>query len=97
MYELTIATDDGVHTTCHAEAEQASRALLDFAIQADIYLLGDDRNECRASSATELTVVTLLRLDPPAGHQPRRVGTATITATALVAPTTNTLTEAAAS
>ena len=78
MYQLTIATDEGVHTTCHAEPEQASRALLDYAIQADIYLLGDDRNDSRVSSATELTVVTLLRLDPPAGHQPRHVGTATI-------------------
>lgn len=97
MYQLTIATDEGVHTTCHAEPEQAGRALLDYAIQADLYLLGDDRNDNRASSATELTVVTLLRLDPPAGHQPRHVGTATITATAPVAPTINTLTEAAAS
>ncbi|ULN44762.1 hypothetical protein MI149_30170 (plasmid) [Mycolicibacterium crocinum] len=97
MYQLTIATDEGVHTTCHAEPEQASRALLDYAIEADIYLLGDDRTEGQASSATDLTVVTLLRLDPPAGHQPRCVGTATITATAPVAPTTNILTGAAAS
>ncbi len=72
MYQLTIATDEGVHTTCHAEPEQASRALLDYAIEADIYLLGDDRTEGQASSATDLTVVTLLRLDPPAGHQPVR-------------------------
>lgn len=98
MYQLTIATDEGMHTTCHAEPEQAGRALLvEYAIQADIYLLGDDRNGDRASSATDLTVVTLLRLDLPAGHQPRCVGTATITATALVAPATNSLTGVAAS
>ncbi len=97
MYQLTIATDEGVHTTCHADPAQAGRALLDYTIQADVYLLGDDRNDGRASSATDLTVVTLLRLDPPAGHQPRCVGTATITATAPVAPTSNSLTGAAAS
>lgn len=96
MYQLTIATDEGVHTTCHTEPEQVSRALLDYAIQADIYLL-NDRTGHRSSSATDLTVITLLRLEPPAGHQPRYVGTATITATTPVAPTTNSLTGAAAS
>ncbi|MCX2715238.1 hypothetical protein [Mycolicibacterium sp. J2] len=97
MYQLTIATHEGVHTTCHTEPEQAHRALLDYAIETDIYLLGDDRTSDRANSATDLTVITLLRLDPPAGHQPRCVGTATITATTPVAPTTNSLTGAAAS
>ena len=97
MYQLTIATDEGVHTTCHTEPDQASRALLDYAIKADIYLLGDDRSGDRASSTTDLTVITLLRLDPPAGHQPRCVGTATISATAPVAPTTTSMTGAAAS
>lgn len=97
MHQLTIATDEGVHTTCHADPEQACRALLDYAIQADVYLHGDDRNGGQASGATDLTVVTLLRLDSPAGHQPRCVGTATITATVPVAPTTNSLTGAAAS
>ncbi|WP_241473991.1 hypothetical protein [Mycolicibacterium neoaurum] len=97
MYQLTIATDEGVRTTHHAEPEQAGRALLDYAIQADIYLLGDDRTHDWASSATDLSVVTLLRLDVSAGHQPRCVGTATITATAPVAATTNSLTGAAAS
>ena len=97
MYQLTIATDEGVHTTCHTEPEQVSRALLDYAIQADIYLLGNDRTVDQASSATDLTVITLLRLELPAGRQPRYVGTATITATTPVAPTTNSLTGAAAS
>lgn len=96
MYQLTIATDEGVHTTCHADPEQAGRALLDYAIQADVYLLGN-RHGGRASGAADLTVITLLRVDPPAGHQPRCVGTATITATAPVAPTPNSLTGAAAS
>jgi hypothetical protein len=95
MYQLTIATDEGVHTTLHAEPEQAGRALLDYAIQADIYLFGDDGSGDRASSATDLTVVTLLDLST--GHRPRCVGTATITATAPVAPTANNLTGAAAS
>lgn len=97
MYQLTIATDEGVHTTCHTEPEQAHRALLDYAIKADIYLLGDDRLGDGVSSPTDLTVITLLQIDPPAGHQPRCVGTATITATTPVAPTTNSLTGAAAS
>jgi hypothetical protein len=97
MYQLTIATDEGAHTTCHADPEQAHRALVDFAIEADIYLFSDGHISGRGNSATDLTVITLLRLDPPAGHQPRCVGTATITATAPVATTTNSLTGAAAS
>jgi hypothetical protein len=96
MYQLTIATDEGARTTRHADPQQASRALLAYAIQADVYLHGDDRNGDHASAATDLTVVTLLRLDP-AGRQPRCVGTATIAATATVAPTPNGLTGAAAS
>ena len=97
MYELTIATDEGVHTTCHTDPEQAGRALLDYAIQADVYLHGADRNGDQGNGATDLTVVTLLRLDPCAGRRPRCVGAATITATAPVAPTINSLTGAAAS
>jgi hypothetical protein len=86
-----------VHTARHADADQAGRALLEYAIQADVYLHGDDCKRGHASGATDhLTVVTLLRLDP-AGRHPRRVGTATIAATATVAPTPNSLTGAAAS
>lgn len=97
MYQLTIATAEGVRTTRHADADLAGRApLLDYAKQADVYLHGDDRNGGHASGATDLTIVALLQLDP-AGRRPRCVGTATITATATVAPTTNSLTGVAAS
>jgi hypothetical protein len=86
MYQLTIATTEGVYTTCHADRYQASRSLLDYAIAADLYLHRDDRNAGYASDATDLTAITLLRLDS-AGRQPQCVGTATITATAPVART----------
>ena len=86
MYQLTLATNEGVYTTCHADRCQAGRALLDYAIRADLYLHGDDRNGGHVRDAMDLTVITLLRLDS-AGRQPQCVGTATIAATAPVART----------
>ncbi|KDE97071.1 hypothetical protein Y900_027675 [Mycolicibacterium aromaticivorans JS19b1 = JCM 16368] len=96
MYQLTIATDEGARTTSHANPAQAGRALLDYAIQADLYLHGDHRTSDQLCSATNPAVITLVRLDA-GGGPPRCVGTATITATVTVAPTTNNLTGAAAS
>lgn len=96
MYQLTIATDEGARTTSHLDPGQASRALLDYAIQADLYLHGAPRTSDQLCNATNPAVITLIRLED-ADRLPRCVGTATITATATVAPTTNNLTGAAAS
>ncbi|AFM20148.1 hypothetical protein Mycch_5480 (plasmid) [Mycolicibacterium chubuense NBB4] len=96
MYQLTIATDEGARTTCHADPGQAGRALLDYAIQADVYLHGDHRTSDLLCSATNPAVIALVRLDA-AGRPPRCVGTATILATVTVAPTTSNLMGAAES
>ena len=96
MYQLTIATDEDTRTTCYPDHAQAGRALLDYAIQADLYLHGDHRTSDQLCSATHSAVITLVRLGA-AGRPPSCVGTATITATATVAPTPNNLTGAAAS
>lgn len=92
VYQLTIATDEGARTTSHADPHQAGRALLDYAIQSDLYLHGNYRIADQLCSATDLVVVHLLRLEP-ASREPRCVGTATI----IVAPTIKSLTGAIAS
>jgi hypothetical protein len=95
MYQLTIATDAGSHTTSHADPHQAGRALLAYAIRSDLYLHGNYRTGDEHSGATDLTV-NLLRLGP-LSRAPRCVGTATITATRTVAPTIKSLTGVTAS
>jgi hypothetical protein len=85
MYELTITTGETSITTSHGGRDQARQALLDHAVQADLYLHRDHTPHEDVPEAGEVTVLHLLRLDP-AGRQPRCVGTATITAAA-AAPT----------
>jgi hypothetical protein len=84
MYQLTIDTGAVSRTTGHAGQAEARQALLDHAIEADLYLHGDPwTNPTVAASlhAPHVSVFRLLRLDPTE-REPRCVGTATITAPA---------------
>jgi hypothetical protein len=85
MFELTITAGEISSTTSHPDRRQARRALPRHAVHADLYLTGDHAGHKDASNEGETTVFGLLRLDS-GSRQPRRVGTATITAAA-AAPT----------
>jgi hypothetical protein len=81
VYQLTIDTDTGSHTTRHAGAAEARQALLEHAVKSDLYLHGDHRTDTGTDApllAPRVRVFDLLRLDP-AAREPRCVGTATIT------------------
>lgn len=79
MYQLTIDTGAASRTTRHIGQAEARQALLDHAIEADVYLHGDHRGGPAASpNPMQASTFHLLRLTPNE-REPRCVGIATIT------------------
>jgi hypothetical protein len=73
MYALTISTTTDILTGSHRDAADAYRALLTYAVAADLYLQASN------PAAETAANFTLLRLtEQPHAHAPQRVGTATI-------------------
>lgn len=81
MYQLTIDTGAASRTTRHGGQAEARQALLDHAIEADVYLHGDHRGDLAAAASpnsVQASTFHLLRLTPN-DREPRCVGIATIT------------------
>ncbi len=73
MYALTINTTTDILTSSHRHAADAHRALLTYAVAADLYLQASN------PAAETASTFALLRLtEQPHAHAPQRVGTATI-------------------